>query len=271
MSNKKSFLQRYKILLLIVICALVLGGFLARRVKNNSQFVELPDPVKRGVLLESVYGIGTVESNKTFSLKLAVASLVKSLYVKEGDQVKKGQKLVELEGVGTFFAPLSGTVTSLPVKINETVFPQSIILTLVDLHDRYVTVSLEQRGALRVRQGQKAKINLESLRDKTFEGTVEAIYSNNGSFFVRIGVDSLLPSILPGMTADVAIVIQQHDNALLAPVAAITDESVYVQREGGKPTLVKVKTGLVDGSQVEIMDDSLREGEKLFVRAGPKS
>ena len=142
---------------------------------------------------------------------------------------------------------------------------------MVDLHDRYITVSLEQRGALRVRQGQKAKINLDSLREQTFEGQVEAIYSNEGNFFVRIGVSNLAPSILPGMTADVAVVIKEHPDVLLAPVAAIREGTVYVQREGRKPTPLKVKTGLVDGAQVEILDDSLQAGEKLYLPAGTKS
>lgn len=265
------WIGRYKIWLVLLLIAAAAIGFALKKGNSSSRFAPLPDPVSRGVLLESVYGIGTVASNRSFALKLGVASTVKALYVKEGDRVKRGQKLVDLEGVGPFFAPLSGTITNLPVKIGETVFPQSIILNLVDLEDRYLTVSLEQRGALRVKQGQKAKINLDSMRDKTFEGRVEAVYANEGNFFVRIGVSDLLPSILPGMTADVAIVIAEHRDALLAPVAAYSEGGFFVERGERKPTFVKVKTGLMDGAKVEILGDSLREGERVFVRSGSKS
>ena len=97
--------MRHKMALILLVALAALAFVAVRRADNKSKFVELPDAVRRGLLLESVYGIGTVESSKSFALKLAVASTVKTLYVKEGDQVKRGQKLVDLEGVGSFSSP----------------------------------------------------------------------------------------------------------------------------------------------------------------------
>lgn len=249
---------------ILVIAAVLAGvaglGMLAR----NQQGDTLSEPIQKGAIVESVYGIGTVTATKSFQLKLGVTSTIQRLLIKEGDQVKRGQPLVNLDGV-VFNAPFDGTITLLPFKVGETVFPQSVILSIVDLQDRYALVTLEQQAALRVRRGQKARLSFDSMREQSYDGLVEAIYSNDNNFFVRIGIAGLPPQILPGMTADVAIGISEHRDALIVPVAAIDAGKVYVKRGIGTTT-VEVKTGIVDGAKAEIVSGDLREGERVVIR-----
>lgn len=251
-------------LLAVLVVAAILSISLVAGLRVGSQRNEiLTDPVRKGVIIESVYGIGTVTAKRSFQLKLGVTSTIRRLFVKEGDQVKHGQRLVDLDGV-LFSAPFDGTITLLPFKVGETVFPQSVVLGLVDLGDRYALVTLEQQAALRVRRGQKAKLSFDSLRAESYDGQVEAIYSNDNNFFVRIGITGLPPQILPGMTADVAIGITEQRDALIVPVAAIDAGKVYVKRGLGT-TAVAVKTGIVDGAMAEIVTGDVREGEQLVI------
>jgi len=71
------------------------------------------------------------------------AGVLNALYVKEGDTVKKGDPLIKIDD-SVFPAPFDGTVTFLPYKIGEIVYPQSSALSLVDLRDRYLVVSLDR-------------------------------------------------------------------------------------------------------------------------------
>ena len=242
--------------------------FFGLRFFSRNSIPSFVERVQRGNLIESVYGIGTVVSNKTFQFKVGVPTTIRSVYVKEGDYVKAGQKIVELEGVYSS-APYAGVVIFLPVKVGETVFAQSIVYVLSDLADRYVTVFLEQRGALKVRQGQNAKISFESLREKTFHGVVESVYSYESNFLVRIGVSELPTQILPGMTADVAIGIKEHKDKLVVPVAALTEGSLSVKR-GGRKMSVGVKTGIVEGAFAEISSGDVREGDELILPSKSK-
>ena len=105
----------------------------------------LSEPLTPTSIVQSVYGIGTVTATHSFQLKLGVTGSVVDLYVKEGDSVKKGERLVNIDQV-VYRAPFAGTVTSLPYKIGENVFAQLPILSLVNLLDRYLVVSLEQQG-----------------------------------------------------------------------------------------------------------------------------
>lgn len=233
---------------------------------GRARLGELSAPLKKGPISESVYGIGTVTATKSYQLKLGVTATIRKLDVREGDRVRRGQTLVEVDGPVALPAPFDGTVVYLPVKIGETVFPQSVILSLADLRDRYIVVSLEQRGAIRVRQDQKARISFDGMRSETFSGTVRAVYSNENNFLVRIDVDDLPPQVLPGMTADVAIGISEPREALLLPVAAIEGGKVFVDRGRGGPRAVEVKTGIVDGAEAEVVSGELRAGDRVYLR-----
>ncbi len=266
----KKWLHKIKTLKWWLIGAFVLTGIvyavMLKRNAENGKWSAVPQPVKQGTAIESVYGIGTVTASHSYQLKAGVTSRVLRLYVKEGDVVRTHSPLVELDGVGILTAPFDGTITFLPVKTGETLFAQSIVLNLVNLRDRYIIVSIDQRGAIRVRQGQKAKISFDSLRDRVFEGVVRAIYSHNNTFFVRIDIARLPSQILPGMSADVAIAIAIHENALLVPVTAIENGYVYVKRGHPKPQPVLIQTGIIDGEMAIVVSGDIRVGESLYVR-----
>lgn len=219
--------------------------------------------VKKGSVVEAIYGIGTVTPYRTFDLKLAVPNTITALHVQEGDHVRAGASLVRLDG--EFVAPFSGTVTSVPFKVGETVFAQTPILTLVDLSRLYVVVSLEQQGAIKVKPGQVVVLSFESIRDQEFHGVVKSTYPSNGNFFVRIEVSDFNASILPGMTADVAIQLNKKDNVLLVPVSAI-NESQLILKQRFRNKIVDVKVGIVDGDKAEIVSGNVTPGDQLVVK-----
>lgn len=263
MMSPWAWINAHKVAAVAAAVLIVVSVALAIRAAQ-SQNDRVTEPLQRGAIIESVYGIGTVTATKRFDLKWGVTSVIRRLHVKEGDTVKRGQRLVELEGAN-FSAPFDGTVTSLPFKVGETVFAQTTILTLVDLRDRYMVVSLEQRGALRVRVGQTARISFDSMRGETYDGVVESVYSHENNFLVRIDVSALPPQILPGMTADVAIAIAERRDVLLAPAIAIDEGKVYVKRDSGRVHAVDVTLGVVDGTMAEIVGGDVREGDRLVI------
>lgn len=247
----------------VVVFLLLISSGLIR--SKHSETDMLSKPIAKGPIIESVYGIGTVTATKSYMLKYGVNTTIKKIYVKEGDTVKSQQKLVDMLDGNSLRAPFSGTITALPCKVGENVLAQSTVLNLVDLEDRYVVVSLEQRSAILVHPGQKAKLSFDGLRKESYDGTVKSVYSNDNNFLVRIDASNLPPQILPGMTADVAISIATPHNALLVPVAAIDDDKVHVKRDRGIKT-VTVKTGIVDGAMAEILTGDLHEGDRLVIR-----
>lgn len=245
----------------LVILAAVVGLITAARAMKSYSNRVAP---KIGPMVESVYGIGTVTARHTYDLKLGVMDTLKKLCVDEGAEVKKGAALVAFEDNHLIHAPFGGVVTSLPYKEGETIFPQMTVLTVTDLKNPYVVVSLEQSGAIPVRRNQKALLSFESLRGQKLEGNVSAIYPKEGEFFVNIEVPGLPDGILVGMTCDVAIQVASKESVLQVPIVAVDKGTVTVLK-GGIPNKVPVKLGATDGAWAEVTDNSVHPGDTLLL------
>jgi multidrug efflux pump subunit AcrA (membrane-fusion protein) len=262
-------LRRKRVWIPIALVPILLIALLAARIRSGANHATIK--ARRGPIVEAVYGIGTVTAYKTYQLRFAAAQTVRGIFVREGDLVRAGQTLMSAEGelMRTFNAPFAGTVTAIPYKIGEVVPPGLPLLTLSDLGDRYVVVSLEQQGAIRVARGQPAVLSFESLRESSYRGTVRTVFSNENQFLVHVVAPDLPLSILPGMTADVAIQVARRENAVLVPVAAVADGKVTVQ-DGVSRRTVSVKLGTVDGDWAEVTGSNLSGNEDLLVSKGGK-
>lgn len=258
------WIRSHRIISLLVAVVIFGSIFLSRTFVERSQG-EITDPLKVGNIVDAVYGIGTVTAARSYSIKPGVVTSISSVYVKEGDYVRKGDRLIKIDD-NLYRAPFDGVINFLPFKISENVFAQVPVLVITDLMNRYLVVSLEQQGALRVNVGQRAKVSFDSLRSQSYDGTVEAIYSYNGNFLARIKVDDLPKQILPDMTADVGIIVREIKNVLLVPTLALEGNSVWVKKNRGLPTQEIVKLGIVDGVMAEIVSGNIGKGDRLIVR-----
>ncbi|MBI3542491.1 MAG: efflux RND transporter periplasmic adaptor subunit [Deltaproteobacteria bacterium] len=219
---------------------------------------------KRGAIVEAVYGLGTVTATRTYNLKIGITSHVEDVFVVEGDRVGKGARLARLSDAGVQLAPFAGTVTAVAYKPGETVFPQTTVVSLVDLSSLYVLVSLEEQAALHVRAGQVARLSFETIRGERLAGRVRSIYPQEGQFLVRIDLDTFPAGVLPGMTADVAIEVAQRADVLLIPVAAVSGGKVIVTNRGSRRK-IDVKLGTVDGEWAEVVGGELSVEDEVVV------
>lgn len=258
--NILRWVQKHWVLFLV---ALAVAAGLLTAVKTIKNYSNRAYP-RVGRMVESVYGIGTVTARHTYDLKLGVMDTLKKLYVDEGDAVKKGAALVSFEDDHLIRAPFDGVVTSLPYKEGETIFPQMTVLTVTELGNPYVVVSLEQSAAIPVRRGQSTLLSFESLRGQKLVGKVSAVYPKDGDFYVNIEVPNFPEGILVGMTCDVAIEVASRDHVLQIPAVAVDKGYVNVLKEGVSKKIA-VKTGATDGTWTEVTDNSLQSGDTILL------
>lgn len=83
---------------LISILILVLGAFIFNRVtaSQNNKVQYKTEVAEKGTLINSITASGTITSGSTTYITTGVVGTVKKVYVKNGDTVKKGQKLAEV-------------------------------------------------------------------------------------------------------------------------------------------------------------------------------
>jgi macrolide-specific efflux system membrane fusion protein len=240
----------------------VIGLLIGISVKNNN--VEYVSP-KIGDITESIYGLGKVKTDQIYEVKIAVIKTLEKLHVHEGDFVEKGQPMVEMEDNLIFKAPFSGTVTYIAFHEKQSIFPQQTVLRLEDLSKKYIEVSLEQQGALRVNKGQAVRILFESIRGEQLSGIVSSIFSRQEEFLAHIAVDGLGDNVLPGMTADIAIEVGTRSNAMLVPLSAVSNGRIKVLRNDRKKTL-SITVGGVDGVWAEVTKGDLKKDDQIIIK-----
>ena len=94
--RKKIFKNRKLTIGLVLI--LVIGGyFLFREANDNNEPVIQTTPVEQGMIISSVYASGQVLSVNVMSANTQASGIVKTVYVKDGDEVKKSDKILEID------------------------------------------------------------------------------------------------------------------------------------------------------------------------------
>jgi membrane fusion protein, macrolide-specific efflux system len=220
---------------------------------------------KVGPVVQAIYGMGVVRPHKKYDIKVGILTTVEKLYVREGQQVRAGDPLIKFIGSSLLRAPFSGTVINAPLRDSEPVLPHTKALSMADLNELYLEVSVEQEGALKVRRGQKSKVTFEGYQGPALDGEVKAIFPRDDEFLVHIETSQMPESVLPGMSADVAIEIGRKENAVMIPINSVVDGKVTVIRDGERLSTA-VTTGLTEGPLVEITNDAVLPSDLVEIR-----
>lgn len=257
--------KRRYILIAIIVATAVLG--LAFK-PNGSQMQTME--IKRGDLIEAVFAIGSVKADRVFNLKMGVTSKMLERFVRPGDIVRKGDKLVQLEGLNTVYAPFSGMITAVAFEKGELVFAQSVIVTVVDTSSYYIEISVDERNVTLLKTGQKVDVSFEGARGQKISGKVRSVYSNEGEFLVSIDADLSEISLLQGMTCDVAVRLEEHKNKLLIPLGALDKEGRVKVIRNGRPETVALKLGAKNSHYSIVKEGEVFEHDQVVVEDGGK-
>jgi multidrug efflux pump subunit AcrA (membrane-fusion protein) len=223
-----------------------------------------------GPVTDAVYALGTVKTVKCYNARFGMNTIIKKLYVNEGDSVQKGAPLVMGATPFPLTAPFSGIVTAVNYRETEMAATGQVILTVSSLVHLYVKVTLDQESIVHVRKGQPVEMSFENLRNEKIYGSVEAVYLSGEEFAVRIAADRFPAGILPQMTCDTAITIRKKDNALIIPLAALKEGKVNVIRKG-KRIKVPVTLKKIDSLKAEVLDDSILPDDRIVIKNSGKA
>jgi macrolide-specific efflux system membrane fusion protein len=149
-------------------------------------------------------------------------------------------------------------------------------VTLTDLATNEVRARFSEADTAKIRAGQPAKVEFESLGEQLTARVVridpiETVVANVVTYTVTLLLDKKLEEIKPGMTGNVDVIINQKQNVLRLPVTAINPRNgratVDVLKDDGTLESRQVTTGLKGDDDVEITS-GLAEGEKVVITTG---
>ena len=167
-------------------------------------------------------------------------------------------------------APISGVVMLRLVEVGDLIRPNQQVLELADLEPLLARIHVPEKRMHQIREGQEARVLIESLPDEKFAGEIRMISPGvdpqSGTVKVTLEIPDALGRLKPGMFASVSIITDRHLNTLIIPKKGLiieTDEDdVYVVAEG-KARRTRVELGFVEGDQVEVVQ-GLEEGNQVI-------
>lgn len=180
----------------------------------------------------------------------------------------------------TITSPIDGTIVDKKVKTGEKVETGATLCVIYDLDYLEMTLNVDELDVTQVSVGQKVTITADAVSGQTFTGEVTKISmagttSNSATTYpVTVRIDDY-GDLWPGMNADAQIIIEENDNALSIPSAAV-ERGNRVLITSDSPSAanalkdeapegyvyVSVKTGINNDDYIEVTS-GLQEGDTV--------
>ncbi len=181
--------------------------------------------------------------------------------------------LTEMERTGvaprviTVLSPQTGTVVEKQAIEGLAVTPMMHLYVIADLSRVWVLADVYERDLAQVRTGQKAKMRIEAIPGKTFEGTVTFVSPTvdqaTRTVKVRFEFPNREGTLRPGMYATVEIATPAGEGLVVGSDSVIdTGERkiVFVARGEGRFEPRPIVTGAAFDGRYEVVE-GLHEGE----------
>jgi HlyD family secretion protein len=188
----------------------------------------------------------------------------------------------------TIRSPVTGIVVARNVDVGQTVAASlqapTLFVIAQDLKDMEVHTNVDEADIGRVKTGQEASFTVDAFPGEPFKAEVVQIRNaattlqNVVTYDVVLRVKNPELKLKPGMTANVAVIIEEKEGVLKVPNAALRFKPSPApapgkQRKGplvwmagpeNKAIPVPVKPGLTDGQATEITGSRLKEGDPVI-------
>lgn len=186
-------------------------------------------------------------------------------------------------------APVNGIVIDRIVNIGQTVVSNmsasSLFLIAKDLKKMEVWASVNEADIGNIKENQPVTFTVDAFPGETFVGKVGKIRLNATmsqnvvTYVVEVQTDNSSGRLLPYLTANLNFEVKRADKALSVPTSALRwkpdshliaegseipeGRVVWVKAPNNKVSPVSVKTGISDGSFVQILEGDIKSGQEL--------
>ncbi len=223
------------------------------------------------------YEVAKAERESALSGKAKVKAMASEIAAQASALKEAGEavKLARLQyGYSLLKTPITGIVTSLPVKLGEMVGLGYLAAELIATESLYIEALIDEADVGRVNTGQEVFINMDAYPERTLAGRVYMISPvvlgekhETRTFEVRTRVVDEDVELKPGMSADVEIVVGRAEDTLAVQSQAVIERDgkrfVYV-KDGSRARLREVKIGLFNWTLTEITD-GLKASEEVII------
>ncbi|MDD3371557.1 MAG: efflux RND transporter periplasmic adaptor subunit [Alphaproteobacteria bacterium] len=171
-------------------------------------------------------------------------------------------------------APFKGRLGIRRVDIGQFLNAGTAIVTLQQLDPIYVDFNVPEQTLAQLEAGQKLSVHVDALSGEAFDGEIVALNAKideaTRNVLVRGQLKNPQNKLMPGMFAQISVIVGSPEKRITLPQTAITYNSygstVFVVGKDDKGTLVAkqtfVKLGPTRGDQVSILS-GVSDGDEI--------
>jgi HlyD family secretion protein len=231
--------------------------------------------------------------------RMAEANLLNAQAVVEQRQAVLDQAQLDLDRT-VIRAPIDGIIIKRDVNPGQTVAVSLEAKTLFkiakDLREMEVHAKIDEADVGQLKVGQAAQFTVDAYPDRSFGGRIlqirksPEVVQNVVTYTAIISAPNPDLLLLPGMTAQLRIVVSDTGEILKVPAqalrfrantairasgsaganpsaasSAVASSTVWVVGSDGRPNPVAVKLGPSDDSGAALLDGPLTEGQQLII------
>ena len=273
MKKKKKWLKW----VIVLVIAVVFAAWLMMFSKGTQSAVYTDVQAVTGDL-ETYYNFdGLVKAKRTQTITSAQAGTVRTVYVRQNEQVKKGAKLYRLDNGETVQADMAGEVTGLYIEEGSVVSAGETTAQIIDMSSLEAELKVDEYDVAAVTPGMPVQISVLATGGQ-FTGSVTALDKNGTasgdlSYYIATVALESGEGVYPGMQISAKILREKAENAVLLRQDAIQFDEynkpyVYMRGADGKEVVqVGVSVGASDGIYCEITD-GLKTGDTVLKPSG---
>jgi HlyD family secretion protein len=176
-------------------------------------------------------------------------------------------------------APFAGVVLDVTTEVGEWISPSPPgvfippVIDLIDPDTLYLSAPIDEADAARIEVDLPVRITLDAFRDQSFAGTltyvssfVETRQEQNRTLEVEaVFEDPSLPAnLLPGLSADLEVILEARTNVLRIPSYALLEGNRALVVRDGRLVEIPLTVGLHNWSYTQIAS-GLSAGEPVVV------
>jgi membrane fusion protein (multidrug efflux system) len=262
-----------------------------QKVKVGQPLVQLDSDVEKGLLGTAEADLGLAQLDFARGSKLVGdGSISRGDFDKLAATQKKAAASVAQLNASLakkrILAPFSGTIGIRQVDVGDYLASGTIIATLQDLTSLYADFFVPEQVLPKLALGQQVQVSVTAYPDAVFNASISAINPKVEDATRNVLVRATLPNpegkLLPGMFANLQVILGQDAQQLVVPESTITytlyGNSVYVvvpkngtdgqpeKNEKGEPQLAVERRFVTTGERrggLVIISKGLKAGEQV--------
>jgi len=173
-------------------------------------------------------------------------------------------------------AGYNGVITSVELEEGDSITTGSSLVTLYDMDEVSMTVSVYEADMENISLGSLANINFTAYPEDIFTANVseisDASTDSNGNVYyeVTVTINGDTSGLFQGMTGEITFVTEQSEETLYILKRAVITENnrsyVKIKEESGNIVKKEITVGFSDGKHIQVLE-GLSEGDTVLIES----